>query len=92
VRNQGNRGLGLCRGRRGVSSWGGVRRWRRDARRWMRRVRGVGCGGSGGDGSGKGIFLGAERVLLVLWGGFLGGWGGWVGGWVGGGRVEDLVW
>jgi len=49
----------------------------------------VGCGGSGGDGSGKGIFLGAERVLLVLWGVF--GWvgGAWVDGWVGG--VEDRV-
>jgi len=42
----------------------------------------VGCGGRGGDGSGKGIFLGAERVLLVLWGFFWGGGGvvGWVGG------------
>ncbi len=55
----------------------------------MRRVRGVGCGGRGGDGSEKGIFLGAERVMLVLWGVF---WGGGVVGWVGGGRVEDLVW
>lgn len=48
----------------------------------------MGCGGRGGDGSGKGIFLGAERVLLVLWGFFF--WAvGWLVGWVGG--VEDTV-
>lgn len=43
----------------------------------------MGCGGRGGDGSEKGIFLGAERVLLVLWGVFWGGVG-WLVGWVGG--------